>query len=136
MIVVNIFPKNIDLLNLITASCHRHHSSSLTAVRDVKMTLRASWKRPFRGYSIITPSLESWHGCHSKAKIYHLVFKWIWNLGAIIRTRGTCQSFKLTYHARTTCRPIYVPRSVLVRARTSYRGTCTYLGLFWYVHVP
>ena len=33
------------------------------------------------------------------------------NWGADIRTRyvpGTCQSFMLTYHARTTCRPIYM----------------------------
>ena len=41
----------------LTGVCHHHRPSSLTTIHDIKMMSRASWKRPFWGYSIITPSL-------------------------------------------------------------------------------
>ena len=34
-------------------------SNSLTAIRDVIITVTRSWKSPFRGHSIITPSLKA-----------------------------------------------------------------------------
>ena len=45
--------------NSLTAICDRKRdqSNSLTATHVVKITSRGSWKRPHRGYSIISPSL-------------------------------------------------------------------------------
>ena len=59
--------------------------------------------------------------------------------GADIRTRyvpGTCQSFMLTYHTRTTCRPIYITLWYVHIPRYVQRYVQSSEQTSWYVHVP
>ena len=58
---------------------------SLSAIHDVIIMFKSSWRRPFRGYSIITPTLAADH--YSKTGFnntfgpfeyqYCLVFRWL-----------------------------------------------------------
>ena len=60
---VNITTSNVLTYNAFIMNCHSSSSLSLaislTPVRDVIMTITRSWKRPFWGHLIITPSLAS-----------------------------------------------------------------------------